>query len=78
VFCVGRIGASLMRGVRRMTNRSAILSDEAKRAAKLLAGKVVSTVRRPTETTVLIEFEDGTRLFVDARPDGLELSVTSK
>jgi hypothetical protein len=60
-----------------MAERSATLKDEAARAAKLLAGKVVSSVKRPTEQTLLVEFKDGTRLFVDTVAGRLELSVTA-
>jgi hypothetical protein len=59
-----------------MSKGSTTLSDEAARATELLKGKVVALVRRPRDKTILVEFEDGTRLFVDAVADGLELSVT--
>jgi hypothetical protein len=59
-----------------MTDRNETLVDESARATALLAGKVVSVVERQTERTVLIEFEDGTRLFVDAVTSGLDLSIT--
>jgi hypothetical protein len=41
-----------------------------------LRGKVVKLVRRHRPNDVLIEFEDGTRLFVDNVPSGLDFSVT--
>ena len=59
-----------------MTKRNTTSIDEASRATELLRGKVVSAVLRPREKTVLIECEDGTRLFVDLVADGLELSIT--
>ena len=52
------------------------LKAEAKRATKMLKGKVVLTVWRHTERQVGIEFTDGTRLFVDHQPSGVELSIT--
>jgi hypothetical protein len=59
-----------------MANRSDTSGDESARATALLTGKVVSFVQRQTERTVLIQFEDGTRLFVDAVATGLDLSIT--
>lgn len=52
------------------------LSQEAARATQALAGKVVARVDRHRASEVLIEFTDGTRLFVDGTTQGLELSVT--
>lgn len=52
------------------------LVKEAKQLESLLSGKIVRRVacHRPTE--LLLEFTDGTRLFVDRTDEGLELSVT--
>ena len=52
------------------------LDGEAKRASDLLAGKCVRLVRRHRPGELLVEFTDGTRLFVDASRGELELSVT--
>ena len=49
----------------------------ADRATEMLAGKSVAKVisHRPAE--LLIEFEDGTRLYIDANADrSLDLSIT--
>jgi len=54
------------------------LSREAKEATKLLRGKTVRIVRRHRAREVLVEFKDGTRLFVDGRTNRLELSITEK
>ena len=55
----------------------ASLKVEARKATKLLHGKVVLAMRRHRSSEVLIEFMDGTRLYVHAPPDSsLELSVT--
>ena len=51
------------------------LSLEAEKASRMLAGLTVRVVRRHRPTELLIEFEDGTRLFVDAER-ALELSIT--
>ena len=59
-----------------MSNENEILSDEAVRAAALLRGKEVATVWRHRKNEIGIEFTDGTRLFVDATADGVEISVT--
>jgi ribosomal protein L7/L12 len=59
-----------------MTKRNATPRNDAARASELLKGKVVSLVRLPRDKTVLVEFEDGTRLFVDAVGSELELSIT--
>ena len=48
---------------------------ESANASKLLAGKTVARVVRE-ERYVVVEFEDGTRLFVDAESSRLELSIS--
>ena len=53
------------------------LNQEARRATELLAGKTVRHVRRHRAAEVVIEFTDGTRLFVDGIGAGLEVSVTN-
>src|SRR3569623_1764035 len=45
-------------------------------AKQALAGKVVARVERYRNSEMLIEFADGTRLFVDGTADGVERSVT--
>lgn len=52
------------------------LASEARRATEMLQGKPVKVVWRHTPAELGIEFNDGTRLFVDMRPEGLELSIT--
>jgi len=53
------------------------LDDEALRATKLLEGRVVRAIHRHTAREVMVEFVDGSRLFVDWREDrSLELSIT--
>ena len=52
------------------------LKNEAKKATKMLKGKVVSVVFRHRLGEFGIEFADGTRLFVDHIKDGLEISIT--
>lgn len=59
-----------------MQNEVPQLEDEAKRASELLCGKVVARVVRHRNTEVLVEFTDGTRLFVDRAADALELSIS--
>ncbi|MGW8201336.1 hypothetical protein [Sphingomonas sp. VDB2] len=51
------------------------LEEEEERATSMLLGRVVVRVLRFREHEVLIEFDDGTRLFVDAAAP-LELSIT--
>ena len=51
------------------------LATEADSATEILKGRAVRVVRRHRETELLIEFEDGTRLFVDSQT-ALELSIT--
>lgn len=41
-----------------------------------MKGKTVRIVRRHRRREVLIEFEDGTGLFIDRVQAGLELSIT--
>jgi hypothetical protein len=52
------------------------LEVEAAELTDLLRGKVVKIIRRHRVKEILIEFEDGWRLYVDNIPDGLEFSVT--
>jgi hypothetical protein len=52
------------------------LENEAKKLTNLLRGKSIKLVRRHRVREVVIEFEDGTRLFVDAASDPLEFAVT--
>ena len=52
------------------------LAEESDRATEMLAGKVVARVARHRAGEVLVEFEDGTRLFVDRTDSGVELSIT--
>jgi hypothetical protein len=51
------------------------LADEADRATKTMTGRAVRVVRRHRQTEVLIEFEDGTRLFIDSET-ALDMSIT--
>ena len=52
------------------------LEEEERRATEMLAGKIVSTVARHSSSEVMIEFSDGTRLYVDGMAGGVELSIT--
>jgi hypothetical protein len=52
------------------------LQNEAAVLTSLLSGKLVRVVRRHSAKEIVIEFDDGTRLFVDSVPDGLDVSVT--
>lgn len=54
------------------------LIAEAERLSAMLCGKKVEKVWRHRAHEIGIEFSDGTRLFVDARDMGLEISVTHK
>jgi hypothetical protein len=53
------------------------LGEESNRTTELLRGKVVSFVVRHRDREVMIQFEDGTRLFIDAET-ALELSIEGK
>lgn len=52
------------------------LEEEAERATELLAGKVVETVLRLRPEEVVVQFTDGSRLFLDVRDSLLEMSIT--
>jgi hypothetical protein len=52
------------------------LENEAAELTDFLKGKVVKIVRRHRISEIMIEFEDGARLFVNKTSDGLDLSVT--
>lgn len=53
------------------------LDQEGERATEMLKGKSVKRITRHRPAEVLIEFTDGTRLFVDAK-GALELSITGQ
>ena len=60
-----------------MDEEKSKLQLEARRATEMLRGKTVSTVWRHRPSEVGIQFEDGTRLFIDRASDGgVELSIT--
>ena len=52
------------------------LKKESKCATELLKGRKVKQVKRLRINEVLVEFEDGTRLFVNTAAAPLELSIT--
>jgi len=52
------------------------LEAEAANATDLLRGKVVAHVSRHRAEEVMVEFTDGTRLFVDSSNGAVELSIT--
>lgn len=54
------------------------LQTEARRATELLTGKTVLQVWRHRPAEVGIEFDDGTRLFIDVKDDAVELSITGR
>ena len=51
------------------------LKDEAVRMTDLLRGKAVKVVTRNRSKELMIEFDDGTRLFVDRIDEGLAISI---
>jgi len=51
------------------------LEAETLRATELLVGKVVASISRHHERELLVQFSDGTRLFVGADTP-LELSIS--
>ena len=52
------------------------LNEEAARVTEMLQGKTVARVMRNRPDEVVIEFEDGTRVFVDRSETGVEVSIT--
>ncbi len=52
------------------------LKQESEFATRLLKNKVVFRVTRHRSKEVAIEFTDGTRIFVDHKPEELEISIT--
>lgn len=52
------------------------LQEQADRASEMLTGKTVRIVKRHSAREIMLELEDGTRLYVDQTADGLELSIT--
>jgi hypothetical protein len=53
-----------------------MLEDEAARLTDLLCGKITKLVQQGRSREIMIEFEDGTRLFVDCKVGDIECSVT--
>ncbi len=54
------------------------LEDESGRLTDLLRGKTVRQARRKKAGELLIDFDDGSRLFVNAQGSEIELSVTGQ
>lgn len=52
------------------------LHDEAARATEMLQGKTVARVMRNRPGEVVIEFQDGTRVFIDRSETGVDVSIT--
>ena len=52
------------------------MREKEAKATELLRGKVVRSVEMHRPDELLIEFEDGTRLFIDIADSKLELSIT--
>lgn len=52
------------------------LEDEAKRLELLLRGKTIRKARRTEAGELLVEFEDGLRLYARIKGNELDLSVT--
>lgn len=52
------------------------LKDEEQRLQSLIANKVIAQVRRHRACELMLEFSDGSRLFVNADGQDLDLSVT--
>lgn len=59
-----------------MSEKKPTLEEEARKANELLHGKIVAKVWRHRHKEIGIEFTDGTRLFIDHRPNELEVSIT--
>ena len=52
------------------------LKDEERRLQSLIADKVIAQVRRHRAGELMLEFSDGSRLFVNVDGQDLDLSVT--
>ena len=52
------------------------LKEESKKATELLEGRKVQVIVRHKPSEVLIQFTDGSRLFIDISNEELELSIT--
>jgi hypothetical protein len=54
------------------------LESEASKLTDILRGKAVNVIKRHRPGEIMIEFEDGSRLFVNRASTGLEFSVTDR
>jgi hypothetical protein len=52
------------------------LKEESIKATELLEGRKVQAVVRHKPSELLIQFTDGSRLFIDIHNEELELSIT--
>lgn len=52
------------------------LKEESIKATELLKGRKVQAVVRHNPSEVVIQFTDGSRLFIDVNNENLELSIT--
>ena len=60
-----------------MEMTSTNLDREAAEIAMLISGKRVSVVRRHRIGEIMIEFDDGSRLFINKTPNDLDFSITN-
>lgn len=59
-----------------MSASKKLLETEASKVTELLQGKIVKKIWRHSKKQLGIEFTDGTRLFIDHEPTGVELTIT--
>ena len=52
------------------------LKKDARQMTRMLKSKVVQRVWRHRKKEIVIQFTDGTTLFVDQDPNGLDISIT--
>ncbi len=54
------------------------LEQEARHATEALKGKTVAAILRPRDREAVVQFADGTRLYIEARAEGLGLSFSGE
>ncbi len=54
------------------------LEQEARHATSVLTGKTVAAILRPRDKEAIVQFTDGTRLYIDAKVEGVVVSISGE
>ncbi len=61
-----------------MNEDLAQLEQQARHATEQCRGKTVSAILHPRDREVVVQFADGTRLYIEAKAEGMALSFSGE